>query len=147
MKKTIIIFFIILFSQYNAFAQATADEHFSLDFIPKDFANIRGFIFGIVHTGLLVIGYYTGWSVNRVIKVVSNGYIAGLFGAMFALVITDLIASIVDPSIRPMAFGILLGGITPFIFIPLLEKYVVKSKHHIVVGDHDDVKKDLDHHH
>jgi hypothetical protein len=24
---------------------------------------------------------------------------------------------------------------------------VVKSKHHIVVGDHDDVKKDLDHHH
>ena len=26
---------------------------------------------------------------------------------------------------------------------PLLEKYVVKSKHHIVVGDHEDIEKDL----
>ncbi len=147
MKKLLIIFLVIIFYQSNAFAQANAHEHFS-DFIPEDFRNIRGFIFGITHTGLLVIGYYTGWSVNRVIKVVSNGYIAGLFGAMFAHVITDLISSIVDPSIRPMTFGILLGGITPFIFVPLLEKYVAKSKYHVVVGDHDDIKKDLkDHNH
>lgn len=147
MKNLLIIFATILFYQSNAYAQANAHEHFSLDFIPEDFRNVRGFIFGITHTGLLVIGYYTGWSVNRVIKIVSNGYIAGLFGAMFAHVITDLISSIVDPSIRPMAFGILLGGITPFLFIPLLEKYVVKSKYHIVVGDHDDIKKDLDNKH
>jgi hypothetical protein len=147
MKNLLIIFATVLLYQSNAYAQANAHEHFSLDFIPEDFVNVRGFIFGIVHTGLLVIGYYTGWSVNRVIKVASNGYIAGLFGAMFAHVVTDLISSIVDPSIRPMTFGILLGGITPFIFIPLLEKYVVKSKHHIVVGDHDDIKKDLDNKH
>jgi len=25
----------------------------------------------------------------------------------------------------------------------LLDKYVVKSKHHIAVGDHEDLKKDL----
>ena len=143
MKNLLIIFAIILFYQSNAYAQANAHEHFSLDFIPEDFVNIRVFIFGITHTGLLVIGYYTGWSVNRVIKVASNGYIAGLFGAMFAHVVTDLISSIVDPSIRPMTFGILLGGITPFIFIPLLEKYVIKSKHHIMIGDHEDIKKDL----
>ena len=115
MKKTLIIFLIILFNQSTVLAQSNPHEHFSLDFIPEDFVNVRGFIFGIVHTGLLVIGYYTGWSVNRVIKVASNGYIAGLFGAMFAHVVTDLISSIVDPSIRPMTFGILLGGITPFI--------------------------------
>ena len=82
MKKTLIIFLIILFNQSTVFAPATAHEHFSLDFIPEDFVNVRGFIFGIVHTGLLVIGYYTGWSVNRVIKVASNGYIAGLSGAL-----------------------------------------------------------------
>ena len=76
-----------------------------------------------------------------------NGYIAGIFGAIFAHVIADLIASLVDPDIRPATLGIFLGGLTPLVLIPLLEKYVVKSKYHIVVGDHDDVKKDLDHHH
>jgi len=25
----------------------------------------------------------------------------------------------------------------------LMDKYVIKSKHHVVVGDHDDLKKDL----
>jgi len=45
-----------------------------------------------------------------------------------------------------MVLGIVIGGIIPLFFIPLLEKYVVKSKHHIVTGDHDDIKKDLDNH-
>ncbi|MEY3192096.1 MAG: hypothetical protein RL305_695, partial [Pseudomonadota bacterium] len=26
---------------------------------------LRGYIFGVVHAGLIVIGYYTGWSINR----------------------------------------------------------------------------------
>ena len=30
--------------------------------------------------------------------------------------------------------------------IPFLEKYVVKSKHHIVVGDHEDIEKDIKSH-
>jgi len=34
-------------------------------------------------------------------------------------------------------------SLVPLILIPVLDKYVVKSKHHIVVGDHDDLKKDL----
>ena len=53
---------------------------------------------------------------------------------------------LVDPSIRPATLDIVLGGLTPLIFIPLLEKYVVKSKHHIVVGDHEDIEKDLKEH-
>ena len=39
--------------------------------------------------------------------------------------------------------GIVLGGLTPLVLIPLLERYVVKSEHHVIVGDHEDVKKDL----
>jgi len=108
---------------------------------------LRGYVFGVIHAGLIVIGYYTGWSINRLLKIASNGYIAGIFGAIFAHVIADLVASLVDPDIRPATLGIFLGGLTPLVLIPLLEKYVVKSKHRIVVGDHDDVKKDLDHHH
>ena len=101
-----------------------------------------------MHTQFCKIGYCTGWSINRLLKIASNGYIAGIFGAIFAHVIADLIASLVDPDIRPATLGIFLGGLTPLLLIPILEKYVVKSKHHIVVGDHEDIEKDLkDHKH
>ena len=107
---------------------------------------LRGYIFGVVHAGLLIIGYYSGWSINRFLKLMSNGYIAGILGAIFAHVLADLVASLIDPSIRPATLGIVLGGITPLILIPFLERYVVKSKHHIVVGDHEDIEKDLKSH-
>ena len=104
---------------------------------------MRGFIFGLVHTLIPLIGFYSGWSINRLLKIVSSGYVAGIFGLVFAHVIADFIASTLDPNIRPAVFGIVLGGLLPLIAVPFLEKYVTKSKHHIVVGDHDDVKKDL----
>ena len=94
----------------------------------------------------IIIGYYFGWSINRFLKLISNGYLAGILGAIFAHVIADLIASLVDPNIRPAAIGIVLGGMTPLILIPFLEKFIVKSKHHIVVGDHEDIAKDLKSH-
>ena len=114
----------------------------------QDKGLLRGFIFGFVHTLIPLIGFYSGWSINRFLKIASNGYVAGIFGIVFAHVIADLIASILDPSIRSAAFGIVLGGLIPLIIIPLLDRYITKSKYHIVVGDHEDIKKDLeDHHH
>ena len=107
---------------------------------------IRGFVFGFVHTLIPIIGFYSGWSINRLLKIVSSGYVAGIFGLVFAHVIADFIASTIDPNIRPAVFGIVLGGLLPLISVPFLEKYITKSKHHIVVGDHDDVKKDLESH-
>ena len=109
-------------------------------------SELRGFIFGFVHVGIMLIGYYTGWSINRGLKLISNGYIAGVWGAAISHIIADMVASFVDPNLRSMILGIVIGGLFPLIFIPLLEKYVVKSKHHIVIGDHEDIKKDLDSH-
>ena len=103
----------------------------------------RGFVFGLVHTIIPLVGFYSGWSSNRLLKVVSNGYVAGIIGVVFAHVIADFIAAILDPSLRTATIGIVLGGLIPLVLIPILDKYVVKSKHHIVVGDHDDLKKDL----
>jgi hypothetical protein len=40
----------------------------------------------------------------------------------------------------------MLGGIIPLLFIPILEKYVTKSDDHIMVGDHEDIEKDLTSH-
>ena len=110
-------------------------------------ASLRGFTFGFVHVLLIVIGYYSGWSFNRLIKIASNGYIAGIIGAALAHVIADLIAALIDPTIRPMTFGIVLGGIIPLLFIPFLDKYLVKSSNHIMVGDHEDIRKDLEEKH
>ena len=109
---------------------------------------LRGFVFGFIHTLIPLIGFYSGWSINRLLKIVSNGYVAGIFGVVFAHVVADLVASLLDPTIRSAAIGIVLGGLIPLVIIPFMEKYVTKSKYHIVVGDHEDIKKDLeDHHH
>ena len=104
---------------------------------------LRGFIFGLVHVGIMLIGFYTGWSINRLLKIVSNGFIAGIVGVIIAHVIADYIAATLDPDIRSAAIGIVIGGLVPLIFIPLLEKHVTKSQYHIAIGDHEDLKKDL----
>lgn len=107
----------------------------------------RGFVFGIVHVSIMLLGYYTGFSINRLLKILSNGYIAGIIGAGIAHVLADLIAALIDPSMRPATLGIVIGGLLPLLLIPLLEKVVIKSKHHVVIGDHEDIEKDLKSHH
>ena len=104
---------------------------------------LRGFVFGLVHVGIMLLGWYTGYSINRLLKIVSNGMVAGIVGVVIAHVIADYIAATLDPDLRSAAVGIVIGGLIPIIFIPLLEKYVTKSKHHIAIGDHEDLKKDL----
>ena len=121
-------------------------EHVLEEYFIGQGANFRGFIFGFVHVGIMLVGYYSGWSINRFLKVVSNGYVAGIFGAAMSHIIADIVASYIDPNIRSMIVGIVLGGLIPLLIVPILERYVVKSKHHIVVGDHDDIKHDLKSH-
>ena len=122
-------------------------EHFLEDIVwLQDRVFMRGFVFGLVHTVIPLIGFYSGWSINRLLKIVSSGYIAGIFGLVIAHVIADFIASSLDPDIRPAVFGIVLGGLLPLIAVPFMERFYTKSKYHIVVGDHEDVKKDLESH-
>ena len=104
---------------------------------------LRGFVFGLVHVGIMLIGFYTGWSINRLLKIISSGFIAGIIGVVIAHVIADYIAATLDPDIRSAALGIVIGGLLPLILIPFLEKYITKSKYHIAIGDHEDLKKDL----
>jgi len=103
----------------------------------------RGFVFGFIHTLIPLIGFYTGWSINRFLKIVSNGAIAGIVGIVFAHIVADFIAAMADPDLQSAAVGIVLGGFLPLLMVPFLEKYVTKSKYHTVVGDHEDLKKDL----
>ena len=122
-------------------------EHILEVYLVNIQSNMRGFIFGFVHVPIMLVGYYSGWSINRLLKLMSNGYVAGIVGAALAHIIADLVASYIDPHVRSMVVGIVLGGLIPLLAIPILERYVVKSKNHIVVGDHEDIEKDLKEHH
>ncbi len=104
---------------------------------------LPGFVFGIIHVSLVLIGFYSGWSINRLLKLSTKGYISGIIGASLAHVIADLVAALIDPSMRARTFGIVLGGLLPLLLIPFLERYITKSERHIMVGDHEDIEKDL----
>ena len=108
---------------------------------------LRGLIFGLTHVSIVLIGYYTGWSINRFLKLASNGFVAGIVGVIIAHVIADLLAAYLDPDLRSAALGIVIGGLLPLPLIPFLEKYVTKSRYHIITGDHEDIKKDLESEH
>ena len=121
-------------------------EHLLEEILSGTNENLRGLIFGFVHVSIMILGYYTGFSINRFLKLISNGYLAGVLGAALSHILADVIASYLDPNVRSMILGIIIGGLIPLIFIPFLERFVVKSKHHIITGDHEDIKKDLDSH-
>ena len=116
--------------------------HF-LEELIEEYEILRGFIFGFVHTLIPLIGFYSGWSINRFLKLISNGAIAGIIGIVLAHIIADFIAALLDPDLKSAAIGIVLGGFLPLLSVPFLEKYVTKSQYHTVVGDHEDLKKDL----
>ena len=116
--------------------------HFMEELI-EEHSILRGFVFGVIHTPIPLVGFYTGWSINRLLKILSNGAIAGIIGIVIAHVIADFIAALADPDLKSAAYGIVLGGLVPLLVVPFLEKYVTKSRYHTVVGDHEDLKKDL----
>jgi hypothetical protein len=116
--------------------------HFMEELI-EDHSILRGATFGFIHTLIPLIGFYTGWSINRFLKIISNGAIAGIIGIVLAHIVADFIAALADPDLKSAALGIVIGGFLPLLAVPFLEKYVTKSRYHNVVGDHEDLKKDL----
>ena len=118
-------------------------EHLLEIWLFNENAHLKGMAFGLVHSSIMLLGYYSGWSINRFFKIISNGYIAGIIGAALSHIIADILASLIDPRLRSAVYGIALGGIIPLLTIPILERWIIKSKHHIVVGDHEDIEKDI----
>ena len=103
--------------------------------------NFKGLIFGFVHVAIMIIGYYTGFTINKFLKVLSSGYVAGIFGAALSHIFADIIACYLDPDLRKMIFGVVIGGIIPLLFIPFLEKFVAKNKKIFLGEIKDETKK------
>ena len=107
---------------------------FFLENIFKDIdGNLNELKFGFIHVSVMLIGFYTGFSISRFLKIVSYGYVAGIF-------CEDLITSYLD-SHRWSAICIVMGGLIPLIFIAILGKFFEKSDFHINTGDQENVKK------
>ena len=141
-----ILVYVLSFTIVNA-AEGHSHElpgflHFMEELI-EEHSIFRGATFGFIHTLIPLVGFYTGWSINRFLKIISNGAIAGIIGIVLAHIIADFIAAMADPDLQSAAFGIVIGGFLPLLAVPFLEKYVTKSRYHTVVGDHEDLKKDL----
>ena len=56
-------------------------------------------------------------------------------------IIADIIACYLDPDLRKMIFGVVIGGIIPLFFIPILEKFVVKSKQSFLDETKDEINR------
>ncbi len=149
MKKISLLSLIIYIFSFTFVRAAEGHSHELPEFLHfmeeliEEHSVLRGMTFGFIHTVIPLIGFYTGWSINRFLKLISNGAIAGIVGIVIAHIIADFVAALADPHLKSAAFGIVIGGFLPLLAVPFLEKYVTKSKYHIVVGDHEDLKKDL----
>ena len=149
MKKTSLLSVIIYIFSYTFLNAAEGHSHEIPEFLHfmeeliEEHSILRGATFGFIHTLIPLVGFYSGWSINRFLKLVSNGAIAGIIGIVLAHIIADFIAALLDPDLKSAAIGIVLGGFLPLLSVPFLEEYVTKSQYHTVVGDHEDLKKDL----
>ena len=149
MKKISFLSLIVYIFSFTFVSAAEGHSHELPEFLHfmeeliEEHSVLRGMTFGFIHTIIPLIGFYTGWSINRFLKIISNGAIAGIIGIVIAHIIADFIAALADPHLKSAAFGIVIGGFLPLLAVPFLEKYVTKSKYHTVVGDHEDLKKDL----
>ena len=111
------------------------------NFLGQTEGNFKGLIFGFVHVAIMIAGYYTGFSINKFLKILTNGYVAGIFGGDLSHIVADIIACYLDPDLRKMIIGVVVGGIIPLFFIPILEKFVVKSKQSFLDETKDEIKK------
>ena len=91
--------------------------HFMEELI-EEHSILRGATFGFIHTLIPLIGFYTGWSINRFLKIISNGAIAGIVGIVLAHIAADFIAAMADPDLQSAAFGIVIGGFLPLLAVP-----------------------------
>ena len=62
----------------------------------------------------------------------------------FAHVIANFIATTLDSHLKSTALGIVIGGLPPLIAVSIMERDIKKGRYHIVAGDHEGNKKDLD---
>ena len=91
---------------------------------------LREFVIGMVFSGLILVGFYTGLSINKLLKIISKGYIAGIIGGIIACFIAKQLAINLDSNLKLSFNGIIVGGLFPYFFVLFLEKHFTNYKFH-----------------
>ena len=90
-----------------------------------------GLTFGLLDNGIVLIGMYMGVDIEgwiaKKLKRKSNPLLGAVVGATGTNAISDGIASAVDPSMKGMTFGIVLGCLLVMLLIPVIEKFRSRS--------------------
>ena len=93
MKKISIATIFLYFSSLTFVLSAEGHSHelpgflHFMEEIIEEHSILRGATFGFIHTLIPLIGFYTGWSINRFLKILSNGAIAGIVGIVLAHIV------------------------------------------------------------
>ena len=82
-----------------------------------------GLIFGLLDNSVLILGAFTGLSVERYLPARFQAGVGGVFGAGIGNTVSDGIGAVVDPALQGMVGGIVLGCIIPLFIIPIIAKY------------------------
>ena len=84
---------------------------------------LDGLPFGLVDNGVLILGAFTGLSIEKYLPNKYQHGIGGVIGAGIGNTVSDTIGAIVDTSMHSMILGITIGCIIPLITIPIIAKY------------------------
>ena len=84
---------------------------------------IDGLVFGIVDNGVLILGAFTGLSIEKYLPKRYQRGIGAVIGAGIGNTVSDTIGAIVDTSMHSMILGITIGCVIPLITIPMIAKY------------------------
>ena len=84
---------------------------------------LDGLVFGLVDNGVLILGAFTGLSIEKYLPKRYQHGIGAVIGAGIGNTISDMLGAIVDTTMNGMILGITIGCLIPLITIPIIAKY------------------------
>ena len=84
---------------------------------------IDGLVFGLVDNGVLILGAFTGLSIEKYLPKRYQRGDGAVIGAGIGNTISDTLCAIVDTTMHGMILGITIGCLIPLITIPMIAKY------------------------
>ena len=84
---------------------------------------LPGLVFGLVDNGVLIFGAITGLEIERFFSK-GSGALGAVWGGGIGNTISDLMGSLLDPTMHDMALGVFVGCLVPLLFIPFLKRFI-----------------------
>jgi hypothetical protein len=84
---------------------------------------LEGLVFGLVDNGVLILGAFTGLSIEKYLPKKFQRGVGAVIGAGIGNTISDTLGAIVDTTMHGMILGITIGCLIPLITIPIIAKY------------------------